>query len=303
MNKVELAGTPSEPSEGVRKSNTKTLLGVQSTLTLTFNIILWLTILLVYELRRKTRSQFFLNLLLIHILFAVINFYKRESPSLNFTYCKDGLIIVMVLAVLMNTRDCYQGIKNPIKHETMTTKDVITIIAVSIWTPPLLFVCLAMFSEMSWYLWTSISGVVLIVGVFALSISNVCVYFIARNDTEGTKINRSPIASNIKKENKLKSAYLSFSICFSLVMLLLPNLIYTFLLLRHNTSRDEHVSRVTYQLIFLNSLLHPVLFICFSRDVRLVTKKIRRMLHYDKRELDRKKSRHLLMRSRFSGSI
>ena len=77
---------------------------------------------------------------------------------------------------------------------------------------------------------------------------------------------------------------------------LFPYLVFTALeLLVVVDGRSSHLSlHYMFQLVYLNSLLHPCLYVVLSDDIRVLVRSLKRLLDAEKRELDKKQAKNLL---------
>ena len=104
------------------------------------------------------------------------------------------------------------------------------------------------------------------------------------------------------KEMRWFVVCMSWNVCFT--TLLFPYMLLTVCCVVVGGWEGDHLTlHYLFQVVYLNSLLHPLLYIALADDGKMFIKRWRRLLDREKRELDRKSANHLLMRQRFSGSI
>ena len=300
MNKLQLTNVQSFPSkDDVGKFTINKAIQIQSVVTLVLNVLLWIVVIVVPELRRSRRCQYYLNLLIIHIILAAV--ILKGSPTLSFTYSKDTLLIIVIFSKLMYTRGCYKETNDSTNNSDISAKDVITVVATCVWAPPLLLLCVTLIAGVSWIVWSLISVGILSASILALCISNIYLFFRVKRQKDDGEDSEPKDAT--QEGMSMRLPLVCLSITASVTIFSLPHIIYTLLLVTNCLQYATDVNCIIFQITFFASSVDPVLFMMFSREMKRVLKKLNRMLNWEKRELDRKKSRHLLMRDRFSGSI
>ena len=213
--------------------------------------------------------MFFMNLQIVHIILSITGiihiFYSsnRVEVILN-----NGFLIEMFFSLMLTTVDRYVAISYPYTYEKLTTKEVLVAITCS-WIIPIVFLVLAFTLKATQQHLTIITTVAIAVAAVTLTISNARIYIIAK---------RHAIAiTGTKGKKVLKSTYVCFAIVFSFVFLWLPYLVHNVMVLanRHEPCGKEGVSTFTrgvFQTALVNSLLDPILFVAFRRDMKKALK-------------------------------
>ena len=115
----------------------------QTIMTLCCNAGLFIIVGIRKKLRRKKSHQFFLNLLLVHILLSVAGIISNYYSSSIYITLNNGLAFEMFFSLIISTCDRFVFIKYPFKHANLTTKKVVFVLTVS-WIPSFtlrVFVC------------------------------------------------------------------------------------------------------------------------------------------------------------------
>lgn len=306
MNKLQATSAPFVIKKSENHFNLNTLLLLESVAVVILNIFLWIFIVAVKDLRKTRQCHYLLNLLFINITLAIVTFENGDTPSKSFFYGKDTLLICICNAKHVEIRNRCKEIKYP--SINIKTKDMVTIISSVIWAPPLILLCLVLISEISVFVWMIIYTALITIILFTLSVYGFYLFFLS---LRYKKPNCKQLVSksktiitffNVKNEKETASAvYLATSISF--VALILPSVVYNYLLLCNVVTYDCNIARIVYQVALVSSLLDPIFYFKLSKVICLATKKLRRNMDTEMKELDRKNARHLLTRDRFSGSI
>ena len=246
--------------------------------TIVLNIILLLLIVNQKKLRKKHSSKFFLNLQAVHIGLSISSIISTFTESSMEMHLYNAFLMMMFLALLMMTCERYLAIKLPYKYGKLTSH--VNDIIICSWIPPFVFVFLAKIFRHSEQQNVMMGiGLIAVAAIF-LTTSNASIYFTVRkhfNVINKEKLKNSPINLTISKESKrLKSVYVCFAIVFAFLLLWFPYFIYDLLTLTNTyTDFHEYFIQSVQPIALLNSLLDPILFVCFRHDVK---KELRRLL-------------------------
>lgn len=258
-------------------------------------------ILIVYfsDLRKSVKCQYFINHTILNIILVLMIWAYRRTPTLSWLYCRDTTVIIACITYIVDMRSYYQEIKEPNQFTATTVKDVITIVMILIWPPPFLLICIALISQVVLYTWTLVFMCIISIGFTVLCAVSIQIFLIARNvendDNDDVFLDDVDISTEFTHRHHIISVlFLSF---VSLKMM------YSYLMLARVFPYDFNIDTTLYQIIIFTCIVEPLLFIFMSRDMKEVFKRITRYLNNEQRALDRKKTKKLLMRERFSSSI
>ena len=173
------------------------------------------------------------------------------------------------LSMVTCTLDRLLAIKYPYTYERVTTKKVCLIIA-SVWLPVPLFFVLTIVLHASMISMRLFSSVLIILGTAILVTSNSVIYMIARRHCLNIQKSSFHGSQNSKEQGKLlKSSLVCLCIVLSFVVSWSPFLVVNLLhFTQEYGSFSVEVDGSVEMVAILNSILDPILFIVFRKDVK-----------------------------------
>ena len=187
----------------------------------------------------------------------------------------NGLLLAMFCSLMVTTADRFVAIKFPFRHNSLTGRNVLLIVSAS-WIPGICFVVTVLTTGITPYRMKVIHIVVILTSIFVLALSNLVVYFAARNHNEFLK-QHTPQKGKLDKN--LRASYVCFALVITFISFWIPYLIHDILELAHIQFINSEAFEVAVeQIALLNSLVDPILFVVFSKRLRnelyLLTRKI-----------------------------
>ena len=231
-----------------------------------------------HKLRKKHSIKFFVNLELVHLGFALYNLAMNFQSWYMEMYIDNAFLLMMILSLIMITFERYFAIKYPYLYGKMTNTHVNDVIICS-WIPALVFIFLAAIFHFSLKHNALMTTVLLAVSWVILSAWNLVIWVCVRKNicAINKHMNENLLDRvNVSKEKKrLKSAYVSFGIVISFLLLYLPYLLHDLLLLTKTFSTlNKMFTELIEPFAHFNSFIDPVLFVCFRQDIK---KELRRL--------------------------
>ena len=255
-----------------------------------FNFNLLLFLLLNRRLRSKNSVRLFVNLQVVHILLGSWDLVCTFLFC-DFTACKPrggdtffivqvcvwlGILIEMCIALIMYTLDRLFAIMTPFKYEAITSNHVFRAILLS-WLPMVTLIV----TSMIFFVYPSKMGMLgYYVGVVATSliavaatvliVSNVIVYRVAKIQYEAIQNTHVFQQNETGREKRmLKSTYVCSCIVGSFVVSWLPQCLCNILVYTNIVQGIPSLAlHLVQSLPPINSLLDPVFFILFRKDVK-----------------------------------
>ena len=247
---------------------------VQAGIPLLFNITLLVIIISRKKLISKKSNKLFINLQVVHILLCISGIVSKFYMSVEVVIFSNGCLVELFLSLILITSDRCINIKFPFEYENIKTKKVILMITCS-WVITTIFVILYVEVVTSEYYRVVISTILLGVATFSLTLSNLTIYIIARRHVNAIQMNTT-YCDVKKRKGILKSTYVCFSFILSFVISWLPLFLHNVMALveEYKPSHKKLFTKVVVRMAMLNSLLDPLLYICFNRDVKRELKMI-----------------------------
>jgi hypothetical protein len=233
-----------------------------------FNMVLFAYIISNRKLRGKISNKFFLNVQLVHMILSISGivciFLPRKPPKQE-VVLNNGFLMEMFFSLIITTCDRYIAIEYPYMYETLTTKTTVYII-MSSWVIPICFVGFALHFDITQHHCTVVSTIVIAIATIILTLSNMNVYSIAKRSAKRF----GKTLKNKKNTKLLKSTYVCFILVSSFIILWFPYFIHNLLAMIDETKANNNniFTRIVVQVALLNSILHPVLFVLFRRDIK-----------------------------------
>lgn len=257
---------------------------IQAGFPLLFNIIVLILITTRKKLFEKHSNKLFVNLQAVHIALCITGIIAKFHRCPAIVLLSNGCLIELFLSLILITSDrCYK-IKCPFAYELLKMRHVICMI-ISSWIIAVIFVILCVQFDASGYCRVVISTILLGLASFSLSLSNLSNYIIARR--HGTTIHKyipkSPSSTSTTKV-AMKSTYVCFAIVSLFVVSWFPLLIHNVLALAHAYEPRGHkvFTEVAVRMAMLNSFIDPLLFLCFTRDVKKEIRLLVRRYQYNR---------------------
>lgn len=253
----------------IRKTDVSYL--VQAGLPIFFNIALLAFIASRRKLINKKANKIFVNLQVVHVLLCVSGIIGKFDKAVEVVVFSNGCLIELFLVLILMTVDRYINIKYPFYYENLPTRKIIFMIVTS-WAITVLSVTMYLYFGADGYHRVVISTFLLGIATFTLALSNIRIYIIAQSHVKAIK-KYSTDNNNAARRNRittLKSTYVCFSIIFSFVITWLPLFIHNamFLLKIYRPAPSKTFTQIVVRLAMVNSLLDPLLYFCFNKDLK-----------------------------------
>ena len=252
-------------------------------LSICLNAVLFFKIISLRRQRRQKPNQFFINLLLLHILVSmaiiVAKFYlPEESVVVN-----NGFFLEMFLCLLMCSTDRYIYIKFPYMYANLTTSRIICMVASS-WVITGSFVVLSMLFKITIVQSTALCTAIIIVASLVLVSSNINIYIIAKRHQKAILKFNTATVDREKESRSLKATYVCLTLVGSFVITWVPLLVHNVLVLAHahEPTNGSLFTVLAQHIGFSNSIVDPLLYIYFRQDLRESLKRITRSLRIRK---------------------
>lgn len=258
---------------------------IQCNLIVCVNLILMMILIKQKKLRKKKANKFFLNLQLVHVAICILEIipgYHDAKVIVN-----NALLMEMLFSMSITTIDRFMAINYPFIYERMTNANVLAIIFSS-WIFPAVFLCFAFVYNVDQRFCTILSTSLIASSTFILTLSNIRIYVIAKRHEKAIETLVMILQDeNRKKSEKTKlskSAYVSFSIVLSFIILWMPYFIHNILSLTaiYVPSHSKTFTKSVEHIALVNSFIDPILFIAFSKDIKKEFKKIAKMIQSEK---------------------
>lgn len=249
---------------------------IELILIILLNVVLLVFIAANRKLRGNKANKFFLNLQLVHItisLSGIVSMFLHSKPTYMEIVLNNGFLLEMFFSLFVTTCDRYAQIVYPYVYQRFTTKRTLQIIILS-WVLPLTFIIIAFNVQINQLHLTVITTCTIAIAITTLIMSNGKLYIVAKR--AGMTIIKN------KNTRVLKSTYVCLSLVSSFVVLWFPYLLHNFLVFagKYKANNNAPFTRIVVQIALLNSLLDPIFFVLFRRDVKREFRKLgRRYLH------------------------
>lgn len=256
---------------------------IQCISILILNISVSTLILKQKKLRKKKNNKLFLNLQICHIFISILGTLTIFYPTRLKVIISNGLLIELYLSMIITSTDRFISIKYPFKYQKVRTKTITIAIGIA-WIPSVLFVSIAVALNVNQYFCTVLSTILISSATILLSIFNLNIYIIAKRHKDSIMRLIKVIEGNDKQMAKIsKSTYVCFAIVFSFIILWMPYLIHNILVLLKSYRPDSEntFTKTVEHVALYNSLIDPLLFVCFSKDVKRELKKVCKMTSSD----------------------
>jgi len=237
---------------------------IEMILMFSSNLILFCFLISNRKLRGNKTNKYFINLQVVHLILSISGAmcillpkdFPEEEIILN-----NGLLIEMFFSLIMTTGDRYMAIGYPYFYQTITTRRAIQVI-VSSWIIPILFTGVALYCGIRDKRMTIVSTIIIAMATIVLTVSNLKVYMIAKKTAKTLTKN--------KNTKILKSTWVCFVLVSSFIVLWFPYFIHNILTISgvYEADSNKTATRILVQVAFLNSVLDPIFFVLFRKDVK-----------------------------------
>lgn len=240
---------------------------IQAGLPLLFNITVLLLILSRKKLFQEHSNKLFLNLQLVHIMLCITGIISKLHLCYFVVLISNGCLVELLLSLILITLDRSFKIRYPYKYEGVRTRRVICFI-VTTWIISALFVILYVELRPIGNCRVILSTVLLGLASFSLTLTNISNYIIAKKHI--TFMRKYTINSNRKTKVAIKATYVCCSIVSLFVVSWCPLFVHNVMVLAH--AYEPHSTKVFTEIVvrmaMLNSFIDPILFLCFTLDVK-----------------------------------
>lgn len=243
---------------------------IQQVLSLCFNTSLLSYIISDRKLRSKKPNQFFVNLLLVHIILSLAAITSKFVIPFEVAVFNNGIFMEMFFSLVICSFDRYINITFPFKYAFLTTTKILGVIVIS-WFISTVFVVLAIVLRITNYQTTLVCTALIIFSSVILLISNIHIYLIARRHASLILKNNTAASDAINREKRsLRATRVCFSLVLSFILLWLPFSIHNAMVLSHlyKPSAEKFFTKAVFNVGCFNSLVDPILYICFRKDMK-----------------------------------
>ncbi|XP_066927083.1 G-protein coupled receptor 12-like [Clytia hemisphaerica] len=241
---------------------------IDASINILLNVLLF-TFLVKYMARLKSKhvAKCFMNLQLSHLLFGVLLIVGQLVNHRYLQLITFGIVLQMFFAMMLKTLDQFIIIKYPYRYQRIQTRDLMFMMLAT-WLLTTFIILIIMFvADISNRQLTVILTFTIIISVLTLSACNFSVYVIARRHyvtIRGQYKKRS--TGRIPKKPLLTCIAIVATFC----LLWLPYLLHNVLFLGnvYVVGRSKLFSELVLFVASLNSIIDPVIFIWFNRDLK-----------------------------------
>lgn len=259
---IEMSKHPCEESMALDFS-----LGVVAGSMFLLNLCLIILILRCKKLYRKHNVKCFISLFTAHILMAVSQFLSNLYDNVEIPLLMNALLLQMFSSLMIASIDRFLAIKYPFRYNKITTRHVNGTVAIS-WILSMVFFASIVVINIQQTSLTILSSCLIVVSSLVLTATNFSVYSLAKRHSKAIEKTTVQTTENRNPSQRNKFIYVCFALVASFVVLWLPYLTYNILKLLGFNDQCKILLRSTEFFAFSNSVLDPVLFVLFRKDVK-----------------------------------
>ena len=203
---------------------------------------------------------------MVHCTLCIVTMVSQFYTSAIKRIFKNAILIGMFLSLMITSADRYYCIMYPFEYG-VTSKYVVLILLCS-WIPSIISVSLSVILGLTNYHCVIICTVLIAVSTLVLLGTNLKLYMVAQR--HALVIKKYHVGKYFKSAVELKATFVCFAIVFSFILLWFPYGVHNALTLVniYNPSTEKGFTLSVIKLSLLNSLVDPLLFVIFNRDIK-----------------------------------
>ena len=244
---------------------------IQSSICICVSAFLIIFILTKKNLRCKNTHIFAVNFQSVHTLLCLTTIVIRARVDIP-RITVNIFLMQMFFSLLFLTGDKYFAIQHPFRYQQFRKLYVFMII-LSSWMLTVLFGSLLLSFDISPRYFINghaVTTTLLIIAGVTLAISSIKIYLVSREHAK--IIRQQATVVSLKRTRLLKSTYVTIVIVSSFIILQFPLLVCNLMLFA--TGKPNIIFRkLAIQSACLESMVDPILYTCFSRDIKTELKK------------------------------
>ena len=262
------------------------LLNIENSLAFTINIALILILTINRKLRQNHSNVYLASLCLTYLCIAISHFtlqVSRAAKDFFFTltsvYAFQACCIMGSLNLILVTMDRFLAVRYPFLFERQRPIHALIFVISVAWIPSILFMVLSCVYQPSLYSYGDNVIIAIVLSLVILLMANIYNFVTVRKliALENGSTNAAIATTNQRCK---RAAYVCFAIVFVFTVNWFPECVILFLsaIGKINNFQKFHMMRWSLPLVASNSILGPIVYVTFTKDVRKEIKDVVQMI-------------------------